>query len=114
MQLIRLWLKEFRNLKDIEIRFAQTLDSGPSSASSRSEPICSHALIGQNGTGKSNLMEALIHIFRNIDLDQPAPFDYALEYAINEQQIKITADTCGARKALCLGQWRKTKPGLFS
>lgn len=94
MQLIRLWLKEFRNLRDLEIHFAQSLESN--SGSVRREmavPIRSHALIGQNGTGKSNLMEALINIFRNIDLDQPAPFNYELEYVINEQRIKVAANT---------------------
>lgn len=91
MQLIRLWLKEFRNLKDLDLHFAQSLPAESGDDADGATPIQSHALIGQNGTGKSNLMEALINIIRNIDLDQPAPFDYKLEYSINEMIVSIEA-----------------------
>ena len=35
---------------------------------------------GENGAGKSNLLEALTIIFRNLDLELKAPFDYKLKY----------------------------------
>lgn len=91
MQLIRLWLKEFRNLKDLDLHFTQSLPAEKDTDADDVMPIQSHALIGQNGTGKSNLMEALISIFRNIDLDQAAPFDYKLEYSINGNLVSIEA-----------------------
>ena len=43
--------------------------------------IRSHALIGQNGTGKSNLIEALITIFA-MDLIVKYRFDFIAEYSI--------------------------------
>jgi len=93
MQLIRLKLDEFRNLKDFEINFAQHLEPESGNEPSTPKAIRSHALIGQNGTGKSNLMEALTTIFRDVDLDREAPFDYELEYSIREHQVSIKAET---------------------
>ena len=94
MQLQRLWLRNFRNLQDIEINFAQFFETTEKGADEiPAKTINSHALIGQNGTGKSNLMEALITIFRDVDLDRDAAFDYELEYTIRDYQIRIKADT---------------------
>lgn len=56
------------------------------------KPIRSHALIGQNGVGKSNLIEALITVFRDIDLDRDAAFDYSLAYRIRDYSVRIHAD----------------------
>ncbi|MDR1994787.1 MAG: ATP-binding protein [Azonexus sp.] len=61
-------------------------------------PIRSHAIIGQNGTGKSNLIEALVMIFRDIDLDRDAAFDYTLEYSIGERTVRIEADTAKQKR----------------
>jgi predicted ATPase len=93
MQLIFFSLKEFRNLRDLEIRFSQYLEPLSSADSKALKAIRSHAFIGQNGTGKSNLIEALITIFRDIDLDRDAEFDYALEYEIRGHRVRIEADT---------------------
>lgn len=94
MQLRRLRLPAFRNLRDLEIVFAPHLPPAagvPTDTPPKS--IRSHALIGQNGTGKSNLIEALITIFRDLDLDRPqAPFDYELEYSIRGHHVRIQAD----------------------
>ncbi|MBX9899362.1 MAG: AAA family ATPase [Burkholderiaceae bacterium] len=92
MQLQRLYLPNFRNLHDVEINFASHL-SPAIGAPSNEQPkaIRSHALIGQNGTGKSNLIEALITIFRDIDLGLPASFDYELSYTIRGHLIEIKA-----------------------
>ncbi|WP_396433161.1 AAA family ATPase [Limnohabitans sp.] len=92
MQLQRLQISNFRNLRGLEINFATQLE--PSAGSAPDAPpmrIRSHALIGQNGSGKSNLIEALIIIFRNIDLGLPAEFDYELDYNIRGHQIQIKA-----------------------
>jgi predicted ATPase len=99
MQLQRLKIGEFRNLKDVELRFATQLevDDGMT-ADAEPKPIRSHALIGQNGTGKSNLIEALITIFRNIDLDRDASFDFELEYSIRGHAVSIIADTQKQRR----------------
>src|ERR1700730_13863426 len=49
-------------------------------------------LVGENGAGKSNLIEALTLIFRNLDLDTGAPFGYELKYQCRHRDIRIKAD----------------------
>lgn len=94
MQLRHLSIPHFRNLRDLTMDFSTHLPSGEGGATGAfAKPIRSRALIGQNGTGKSNLIEALITIFRDIDLNRDAPFDYTLEYEIRGHTIRIQADT---------------------
>jgi ABC-type dipeptide/oligopeptide/nickel transport system ATPase component len=94
MQLKRLALKAYRNLREVEIIFAEEFVPSPKAdADQLTKRISSHALIGQNGTGKSNLMEAVITIFRDVDLDRDAAFDYTLEYEIRGHIVRIEADT---------------------
>ena len=56
MRLDELTIGEFKNLRDLRVDF----DEG--------SPYT--VLVGENGAGKSNLIEALSLIFRNLDLDQ--------------------------------------------
>ena len=93
MQLLRIRIPAFRNLRDLNIAFDTHLQPAASAADAPPKPIHSHALIGQNGTGKSNLIEALITIFRDVDLDREAAFDYTLEYSIRGYVVCIEADT---------------------
>lgn len=99
MQLRYLAIPHFRNLRGAKLTFATQLEVLSGSPAEAPRPIRSHALIGQNGTGKSNLIEALITIFRNIDLDEPSqtldkqPLDYTLEYEIRGRLVKLQADT---------------------
>ncbi|MBY8935341.1 AAA family ATPase [Pseudomonas fluorescens] len=99
MQLQRICIKAFRNLRDLDIVFASHLAT-TSSDLENSQPklIRSHALIGQNGTGKSNLMEALITIFRDVDLDREAAFDFTLDYSIRGHSVRIEADTAKQKR----------------
>lgn len=92
MQLLRIRIPSFRNLRDFDITFETHLATLTGEPDGLPKPIRSHALIGQNGTGKSNLMEAMISIFRDIDLDRDASFDYTLEYEIHGHIVKIEAD----------------------
>ena len=48
MKLEHLWVDDFKNLRECEIEFAQ--------------PTLLSAVIGGNGSGKSNLVEAILHI----------------------------------------------------
>lgn len=99
MQLLRIRIPAFRNLRDLDISFATHLRSSESApADVQPKQIRSHALIGQNGTGKSNLIEALITIFRDIDLDREAAFDYTLEYSIRDYVVHIEADTAKQKR----------------
>lgn len=94
MQLLHIRIPAFRNLRDLDIAFATHLQPAASTpADAPPKLVRSHALIGQNGTGKSNLIEALITIFRDIDLDREALFDYALEYEIRSHTVRIQADS---------------------
>jgi predicted ATPase len=77
MKLRRLEISSFKNLRDFEIDFSQELTT---------------VLLGQNGTGKSNLLEALILIFRDLDLGEPPAFKYKLEYECRHNEISIDAD----------------------
>lgn len=77
MHLQSLKIKSFRNLQDIEIHF--------------DEKFTSHAIIGQNGSGKSNLLEAIITIFRDLDLQNSASLDYEMKYLLRGHEIVVKA-----------------------
>jgi len=99
MQLHHLAIPNFRNLRDLVIDFAPYLEPRPGAESTVvPKAIRSHALIGQNGTGKSNLIEALITIFRDLDLDRDAAFDYTLKYEIRGHLVHIQADLAKQRR----------------
>ncbi len=74
MQLKRVVLKEYKNLKDFELIF-----NGEASID---------VLIGKNGSGKSNLFEALIEIFEAL-VDERPSFDFELDYEIEKEQVSI-------------------------
>ncbi|MBH3322324.1 AAA family ATPase [Serratia ureilytica] len=93
MQLLRILIPNFRNLRDLDISFATYSQPTASATDVTPKQIRSHALIGQNGIGKSNLIEALITIFRDVDLDREATFDFSLEYSIRGHVVRIEADT---------------------
>lgn len=99
MQLQRIRIPAFRNLRDLDISFATRLSLAASaSGDDLLKLIRSHALIGQNGTGKSNLIEALITIFRDVDLDREAAFDYMLEYSIRGHAVRIEAEAAKQKR----------------
>lgn len=103
MQLRYLAIPQFRNLRNLEVNFASELEpaaGAPADAAGNApaKRIRSHALIGQNGTGKSNLIEALITLFRDVDLDREAAFDYTLEYEIRGHVVRIQTDTAKQKR----------------
>ncbi|CAI3791991.1 AAA family ATPase [Rheinheimera sp. MM224] len=52
-------------------------------------------LVGRNGSGKSNIIEALVKIFRALDLGELAPFSYELVYSLGAENriwVKVDAD----------------------
>jgi predicted ATPase len=78
MRVDRLYLKRFKNLKDFEVDFDVT--------SAR------QVVVGRNGVGKSNLLEALAWIFRDLDLEEDPKFAFEIEYHCNNHYVKITSD----------------------
>ncbi len=75
MRIEKLFIKEFKNLKDFEINFR------------KQSPYT--VLVGRNGTGKSNLLEAITQIFRDLDLGESPSFSYCLEYECRGHQVNI-------------------------
>lgn len=99
MQLRHLAIPKFRNLRGVVIDFATQLVPAPGAPpDSAPKVIRSHALIGQNGVGKSNLIEALITIFRDVDLARDAALDYTLEYEIRGHTVKLQAETAKQKR----------------
>jgi predicted ATPase len=85
MQLERLKIQDFRNLRDFEITFTGV----STSPDGETREFKSHAVIGQNGSGKSNMIEAIVTIFRDLDLNQKTPFAYELDYTCRGHRIEI-------------------------
>ena len=77
MRLSNIRIGAFKNLRDFYVDFDEK------------SPYT--VLVGENGSGKSNLIEALALIFRNLDLDLEAPFDYELNYSCRGNHIEVTA-----------------------
>jgi predicted ATPase len=71
-------VRDFKNLDDVEFDFDE--DS----------PYT--VLLGQNGTGKSNLIEALVIIFRDLDLGEVSSFPYQLRYVCRNHRISVDSD----------------------
>lgn len=90
MHLQRIKIGSFKNLVNVEISFSEVFQSAHEEPTDK--PIRSHAVIGQNGTGKSNLIEAIITLFRDVDLDREASFDYEIEYSIRGHHIRLKAE----------------------
>jgi predicted ATPase len=77
MRIDRLALTNFRNLVDFEVDFDAT--------STR------QVVVGRNGVGKSNLLEALTWIFRDLDLEEQSNFEYEIEYLCNRHFVKVVS-----------------------
>ncbi|MGC4048649.1 MAG: AAA family ATPase [Paludibaculum sp.] len=70
-------MEAFKNLRDFEVAF---------------ESSClTTVLLGRNGTGKSNLLEALVIVLRDLDLGEPPSFSYRLDYECRKREIRIDA-----------------------
>jgi predicted ATPase len=69
MRLDKVYIDGFKNLKQLEADF--------------DESKLTTVLIGQNGAGKSNLIEAIAQVFRWVDLRRNEPrFEYRVDYRI--------------------------------
>lgn len=84
MKLDKLWISEFKNLKDVLVDFEQD------------ELVT--VIIGWNGSGKSNIIEALVIIFSSLDLRKEPTFSYRIEYSCRNYVIKIDAKETSIKK----------------
>ncbi|ABV67962.1 hypothetical protein Abu_1715 [Aliarcobacter butzleri RM4018] len=73
MKLKRLWVNGFKNLKDFEINFESN------------EGIT--LLIGNNGSGKSNILEAISAIFVSLIEKKKVDFEYEIEYILDVNEV---------------------------
>ena len=78
MRVDRLYLENFKNLKNFRVDF------------DISSPR--QVVVGRNGVGKSNLLEALIWIFRDLDLEVDSEVGYEIEYHCNDHYVKIKSE----------------------
>jgi predicted ATPase len=77
MRIDRLTLQEYKNLAEFTVDFDET--------SAR------QVVVGRNGVGKSNLLEAITRIFRDLDLEATSEFAYEIEYVCNKHFVKVTS-----------------------
>ena len=81
MQIKRLWVNDHLCLVDFEINF-NTINGGSSTI-----------LIGENGTGKSTMLETILEILMSFDSktrEKYLDYDYLLEYNYAQKDISIT------------------------
>lgn len=78
MRIIRLHiLSDYRNLKGLELTFEGRTNT--------------NVIIGNNGSGKSNILEAMSSIFSNLYADKPTfEFSFFLQYEIDNNIVKIS------------------------
>ena len=73
---------QFKNLENVRIDFDDT--------------SLMTVIVGRNGSGKSNALEALVAIFRNLDLGEEPPFSYEIKYKLGDGRharlIRVDAD----------------------
>jgi ABC-type cobalamin/Fe3+-siderophores transport system ATPase subunit len=75
MKIIYLWVDRYKNLKNSHVEF--------------SDGEIPTAVIGKNGTGKSNLIEALLNIFISLYFNEPPNFNFKILYEAHGKKITI-------------------------
>jgi len=83
MRIDRLRLPDFRNLKNFEINFDE------------SQPTT--VILGRNGSGKSNLIEALVEIFRDLEDGKSSTFAYEISYLCHGHRVEVINEAKGKK-----------------
>ena len=81
MQIYHLWIDDHKCLKNFDIPF-RTTDSASITI-----------LIGENGTGKSTMIETILEILMSFDspaIEKSISYDYGLDYEFAQKNISIT------------------------
>jgi predicted ATPase len=77
MRLTRVYIDGFKNLKAVEARFEKS--------------CLTTVIIGENGAGKSNLIEAIVQAFRAVDLNERITrFTYEIEFEIHGRAVCLS------------------------
>ena len=75
MKVDKLYIRSrFKNLENVKVDF--------------DEDHLMTVVVGRNGSGKSNVLEALVAIFRNLDLGETPPFSYEMVYRLGQPHKK--------------------------
>jgi predicted ATPase len=86
MRLDRLSIPSYRNLRSFEIDFDE------------SQPTT--VLLGRNGSGKSNLIEAIVEIFRELEGGGAPDFDFTLAYECQGHKVTVRHDRSKSSRRL--------------
>ena len=78
MRLKKLYIKDFRNIDELNLNFENTENLA--------------ILIGNNGAGKSNILECISAIFSYLYYGRRIEFKFEIQYEINNDIIKIHKD----------------------
>lgn len=76
MKIKHLKINGYKNLHDIQLCLNET--------------SAVTAIIGNNGSGKSNILEAIVRIFASIKEDLPESFDYEIQYVMDENEYVMS------------------------
>src|SRR5690349_15382846 len=77
MKIRRLWIDGYKNLRRCEIALA--------------EPPLLNAVIGSNGSGKSNLIEAILHILVSVYFRKSPDFDFDFQFEAQGREVRLGA-----------------------
>jgi len=99
MRIDQVYIKSFKNLKD----FSLDLD----------EDKLTNVFIGKNGAGKSNLIEALVIIFRDLDLQEHTDFGYKILYFCRQNKIEIESNAESKQIIYTVNDAKVTKKKFF-
>lgn len=84
MKLLSLKVKsDFRNLKGLKLSLSEDNDT--------------YVLIGNNGTGKTNILEALSSVFSSLLLETPFEFSFVLLYKLDDDKYRVEHDVAERR-----------------
>ena len=84
MKLISLKVKsDFRNLNGLKLSLSDQNDT--------------YVLIGNNGTGKTNILEALSSVYSSLLLKTPFQFSFVLLYKIDDDTYRVEHDISAGR-----------------
>lgn len=75
MKLQRLWVKDYKNLRECEVDFSQS--------------NLLTAIIGINGSGKSNLIEAILQILIGCYFEKAPQFEFRLEFEVQNRKVLL-------------------------
>lgn len=100
MRIDRLKIKDFKNLKDFQIDI--------------DESQLTSVFIGRNGAGKSNLLEAIVIIFRDLDLNAVTKeLSYEIIYRCSGYIVQIKNDATERKQEFFVDDKKLTRSAFY-